>query len=195
MTRRAQPAGRRGAGRLVVQRVSQRFRRHFWRREDANASIEFVILVPVMLMILFASVEAGMVTARQTMLERGMEITMRALRLGRIQPVTLETLRDSICGNAVIVPGCRDNLLVELRRIDPQSVVLPAGNAPCVNRAEQTTPAVNLTPGVEHDMILVRACLIYDPLFPTSGYGLGLPLDESGGFRMSVASAYVNEPR
>lgn len=169
--------------------------RRFWRREDANASIEFVILVPLMLMILFASVEAGVVTARQTMLERGMETTMRALRLDRMQPVTLDALRDSICRNAVIIPACRANLLVELRRLDPQAVSLPAGNTPCVNRAEQTTPAVSLTPGVEHDMILVRACLIYDPLFPTSGYGLGLPLDASGGFRMTVASAYVNEPR
>ena len=171
------------------------FWHRFWRREDANASIEFVILVPVMLMILFASVEAGFLTARQTMLERGMETTMRALRLGRIQPVTLEALRDSICREAVIVPGCRDNLLIELRRLDPQAINLPTGDTPCVNRAEQTTPAVSLTPGVEHDMILVRACLIYDPLFPTSGYGLGLPLDASGGFRMTAASAYVNEPR
>jgi len=169
--------------------------RGFWRRDEGTATVEFAILVPAFLMILFAGVEAGVMTARQTMLERGMETTMRALRLGRLNPVTLETLRESVCRNSAVLHGCRDNLLIELRRLNPQNIVLPSGNAPCVNRAEQTVPAVSLSPGVEHDLMLVRICIIIDPMFPTSGYGLGLPLDASGGFRMVTASVYVNEPR
>ncbi|HHX90313.1 MAG TPA: pilus assembly protein, partial [Paracoccus sp.] len=54
---------------------------------------------------------------------------------------------------------------------------------------------VTLTPGVEHDLVLVRVCLIVDPVLPTSGWGLGLRPDESGGFRMVTSSVYVNEPR
>ncbi|MCC5969989.1 MAG: pilus assembly protein [Pararhodobacter sp.] len=171
------------------------FLRRFFRRETGSATIEFAIFVPVVMMILFAGIEAGIITARQAMLERGMESTMRALRLGRIQPVTLDSLRENVCNNSVMLTNCRENLLIELRRLDPNNVALPAGNAPCVNRSEETVPAVSLTPGVEHDLMLVRLCLIVDPLFPTSGHGLGLPLDESGGFRMTAASVYVNEPR
>ncbi len=167
----------------------------FWRREDGTATIEFALLVPVFLSVLIAGVEVGVLTARQTMLERGMEQTMRALRLGRVQPVTLDTLRESVCRNTVIIRDCQANLLVELRRLQPQNIALPSGSAPCINRDEETQPAVTLTPGVEHDLMLVRICLIVDPIFPTSGLGLGLSRDASGGFRMVTSSVYVNEPR
>lgn len=170
-------------------------RARFWRRDDGTATIEFALLVPVFLSVLIAGVEVGVLTARQTMLERGMEQTMRALRLGRLQPVSLATLRESVCRNTAIIRDCQANLLVELRRLEPQNIALPAGNAPCINRDEDTQPAVVLTPGVEHDLVLVRICLIVDPIFPTSGFGLGLPRDASGGFRMATSSAYVNEPR
>jgi hypothetical protein len=170
-------------------------RLRFWQRDEGSTTVEFVILVPVFLSILLAGVEAGVLSARQTMMERGMEQTMRALRLGRLQPVSPETLRESICRDTVIIRNCEASLLVELRRLNPQNIVLPAGNAPCVNRAENTVPAVVLTPGVEHDLVLVRICLIVDPVFPTSGLGLGLPRDASGGFGLVTSSVYVNEPR
>lgn len=170
-------------------------RARFWRREDGTATIEFALLVPVFLAVLVAGVEVGVLSARQTMMERGMEQTMRALRLGRLQPVNLATLRESVCRGTAIIRDCQASLLIELRRLEPQNITLPAGNAPCINREEETQPAVTLTPGVEHDLILVRVCLIVDPVFPTSGLGIGLPRDASGGFRMVTSSVYVNEPR
>lgn len=169
--------------------------RRFWRREDGTATIEFALLVPVFLSVLISGVEVGVLTARQTMMERGMEQTMRALRLGHLMPVNLDTLRERICRDTVIVRNCEANLLVELRRMEPENITLPTGNAPCINRDEETQPAVTLTPGVEHDLVLVRVCLIVDPVLPTSGWGLGLRPDESGGFRMVTSSVYVNEPR
>ncbi|KPQ07059.1 MAG: TadE-like protein [Rhodobacteraceae bacterium HLUCCA12] len=169
--------------------------RRFLRQQRGSATIEFAMFVPVFLLILFAGVETGVMTARQTMLERGMETAMRALRLGQLQPVTLDTLRESVCSDIILLPDCEQSLLIELRRLDPENVALPAGNAPCVNRSEETQPAITLTPGVEHDLVLVRVCAIIDPLFPSTGPSLGLPLDDSGGFRMTTASVYVNEPR
>jgi len=181
-----------------MSRAMQTLRRlapRFWRRQDGTATIEFALLVPVFLSVLISGVEVGVLTARQTMMERGMEQTMRALRLGHLMPVTLDTLRERICRDTVIVRNCEANLLVELRRMEPANITLPTGNAPCINRDEETQPAVTLTPGVEHDLVLVRVCLIVDPVLPTSGWGLGLRPDESGGFRMVTSSVYVNEPR
>lgn len=166
-----------------------------WRRDEGNATIEFAVLVPLALTILLAGVEAGMIMARHTMLERGLDVTMRALRLGQLTPITQERLRETICRASVIVPNCEANLLIELRRMGSASFTLPPLDAPCIERAEAITPAVELTPGAEHDLMLVRVCLLYDPLFPTTGWGLGLPVDASGSFRMAAASIYVNEPR
>lgn len=172
-----------------------RLLRRAWRRQEGASTVEFAILVPLFMALFLAGVEAGIVMTRHAMLERGLDLAMRQLRLGRVAPVNTDTLRSAVCSQTVMIPNCQTDLLVELRRLPNQNPVLPADTAPCVNRAEQTVPAVQLTPGVEHDLILVRVCLIYDPLFPTSGWGLGLPVDASGGFRMAAASAYVNEPR
>ena len=43
--------------------------------------------------------------------------------------------------------------------------------------------------------MLVRACAVFDPYFPTSAWGLQLPLDASGGYQLVAMSAFVNEPR
>ena len=172
-----------------------RLLRRAWCRDEGSSTVEFAIVVPLFLALFLAGVEAGIVMTRHAMLERGLDLAMRQLRLGRVTPVNVETLRAAVCSQTVMIPDCQGNLLVELRRLPNQNPVLPADTAPCVNRAEETIPAVQLTPGVEHDLMLVRVCLIYDPLFPTSGWGLGLPVDASGGFRMTAASAYVNEPR
>lgn len=169
--------------------------RRLWRREHGNATVEFVVLVPLALSILLAGIESGMIMARHTMLERGLDVTMRALRLGQMTPITQDRLREAVCRASIVVPNCEANLLIELRRLGGTSFTLPSMDAPCVERAEEITPAVELTPGAEHDLMLVRVCLIYDPLFPTTGWGLGLPVDASGGFRMAAASIYVNEPR
>ena len=42
--------------------------------------------------------------------------------------------------------------------------------------------------------MLVRACAIFDPIFPITGMGLNLPLDASGAYQLAASSAFVNEP-
>lgn len=172
-------------------------RRLTWRcaREDGAATIEFVILFPIVFSLFLAGVEAGVVLTRHVMLERGLDIAMRALRLGQVMPVTLDALRERICRETMVIPNCRENLMIELRRLEAPGMSLPTQAASCVNRESETQPAVNLNPGAEHDLMLVRVCLLYDPMFPSTGWGLALtPEEGSGAFQISAASAYVNEP-
>jgi hypothetical protein len=44
-------------------------------------------------------------------------------------------------------------------------------------------------------MMLIRACTVFDPIFPGTGIGQQLPRDASGeGYLIVSRSAFVNEP-
>jgi hypothetical protein len=64
-----------------------------------------------------------------------------------------------------------------------------------VDRATQIEPAVTFIPGGENELVLIRVCAVFDPIFPTTGLGLDLPLDPSGGYQLLAMSTFVNEPR
>lgn len=166
-----------------------------WRNEDGTATVEFTIAFALFVMVLMIGVEAGVMLSRQAMLERGLDIAMRDLRLGSWVQPTHEQLRDRICENTAIVPACRDNLLLELAPINTDSWALPAQPPACVDREEDMAPVTTFIEGAGNQLMLVRACFVIDPIFPTTRLGLQLPLDASGGFQMIAVSSFVNEPR
>ncbi|WP_322892771.1 MULTISPECIES: TadE/TadG family type IV pilus assembly protein [unclassified Yoonia] len=172
-----------------------RFLRQFCRDESGTSTIEFVIIAPVFFMFLFMGVELGMVMTRQAMLDRAVDISIRALRLGNIQDPTLAKLRRSICASTSIIQDCEQNLLLELRRVSTTTWDFPTAPPACIDRTEEIAPVTQITGGGSHDLMILRACLIIDPIFPTSQLGLRLPLDASGGYQMFATSAFVNEPR
>ena len=176
-----------------------RSQRHFIRRflcdESGTSTIEFVIIAPVFFMFLFMGVELGLTMTRQVMLDRAVDISVRTLRLGQMQDPTIGKLRSSICANTSVIRDCETNLLLELRRVSTTTWNYPRDIPACVNRAEDIQPITNVTGGAGNDLMILRACLIIDPLFPTSRLGLQLPLDATGGYQMFATSSFVNEPR
>ncbi len=169
--------------------------RKAWRREDGTATMEFVIVFPVVVMTLLVGVEAGVMMTRQAMLERALDIAMRDLRLGSMVNPTHDQFKDRLCSNTAGINHCRDNLLLELTPISTDDWALPANPPTCVDRDEEIAPVTEFVAGAGNQLMLVRACFVVDPLFPTTGWGLQLPLDASGGFQMVSASTFVNEPR
>ena len=165
------------------------------RKSDAgNATVEFVVVFPVIMMIFFQSFEAGWLMVRYTMLDRSLDITVRDLRLGHFVNPTADTLRTNICSLALGIQDCQNALMVELVPVDTTSWNLPSPNATCVNRGATIQPVTTVTQGTGDEMMIIRACAIVDPLFPGTGLGLDLPKDASGGFALVATSAFVNEP-
>lgn len=169
--------------------------RRFWRGEHGTSTVEFVIIAPVFFMFLFMGVELGLMMTRQAMLDRAVDISVRNLRLGRIEDPTVNKLRRDICARTSLIKDCEKNLLLELRRVDTNLWNFPTTVPACINRTEEIVPVTQVSGGGSNDLMMLRACLIIDPIFPTSRLGLGLPLDDSGGFQMITTSAFVNEPR
>ena len=171
-----------------------RLLRRFLRRQDGTATVEFVILFPAFMILMVSGFEAGMLMTRQMMLERGLDLTMRELRLGGIDDPTAEKVKDEVCKNARIIPNCRNVVMLELSPVDKTSWNIPIDGNHCVDRTQDIQPAVTFNPGKPDELLVVRVCAVFNPMFPATGLGAHLPKDASGGYRLMATSAFVNEP-
>ena len=168
--------------------------RRLWRREDGAATVEFVIIFPVFLSLFVASFELGLYMTRQVMLDRAVDISVRALRLGQFDDPTPQDIRDSICARAgLVVANCDNRMLIEMTRVPTTTwQTLPTG-ATCVNRDEEVEPVVEFNGGQPNDMMLIRVCALLEPVFFTTH--LGLKMQTYGEFyALTSTSAFVNEP-
>jgi hypothetical protein len=164
--------------------------------EDGSITVDFVIIAPVFLTILFASFEAGYANMRQVMLERALDITVRDLRVGALgnQPPH-NVVRNRFCELATLMPDCQTDLMLEMQVIN-RATWTGFANAPtCVNRLVNIQPALAFNQGGANELVTVRACAVFDAFFPTTKWGLQLQLDASGGYQLAAMSAFVNEPR
>lgn len=167
----------------------------FRRDESGSATIEFALLLPLMVTIFLSSFELGMLAARNAMLDRGLDVAVRELRLGMLTPLTEENLRDRVCEAAVIVPDCEAHLRLEMLPLDPRNLSLIPAQADCIDIGNPDAPLRNFVPGVNNQLVMIRACVLIDPLSPVTG--LGKILSEAradGAYALTSTAAYVVEP-
>ncbi len=105
-----------------------RMLRRLWRglrAEDGTATIEFVILFPIFMVMSVTGVEMGVLSLRQVMLERAIDLTVRKLRVGAIAEPDFQTVKASICANSLMIPDCMTALHLELTPISTASWSVP----------------------------------------------------------------------
>lgn len=176
-----------------IKRAMRRFR-SVWTRENGNATIEFAIIFPLLVTLLLSSVEIGILTIRQVMLERAVDLTVRDLRLGNIDEPTQGKLRDLICARSSVVSDCSDSLLVELQAVSTTTWATLSSDTTCKNKNLTIDPVVTLDTGSSHEMVLIRVCAVFDPVFPSTTLGVNMVNDDVGGYALVSSSAFVNEP-
>jgi len=175
----------------MFRKLSSKLRR-LRRDKSGAASVEFVLVAPVYLAIMFSMFEAGWLMTQSMMLERALDITVRDLRLGVQTDVSHDNFKTIICDNASIIKDCEANVLLEMVPINSAADV-PTTTI-CRDRSSNVDPVVSFSTGARSEIMYLRACVVIDPLIPGMGLGLHLPLDETGGFALVSYSAFVNEP-
>lgn len=169
------------------------------RDEGGTATIEFVILFPLFVLIMLNSIEASIMMTRGTMLDRGLDLAVRELRLNTGSAPSYDAFRESVCANAGLLTGnCLDTLQVELRRVDPATWSALDADARCVSRSDEIVPLVDVDPSHyaaagSSRLMMIRACLVAEPIVPNVGLMALLPWDEAG-YRLVSVSAFVQEP-
>ena len=181
-----------------MRRLLGKYCRRFRKEEDGNASVEFFIVFPTFIMLMLMSIELGFITMRHTLLERGLDIAVRQIRLGTGEPSSHAEIKTVICDSAAFILNCESQLRLEMKPLD-----LRAGPAEldgpilCTENAEPVDPAVikkDFEFGGVNELMVLRACYRYDPIFPEDMLGQALVKDAHGQAAIVSMTAFVQEP-
>jgi TadE-like protein len=165
------------------------------RREDGVASFEFVLVFPPMVFIFVMAFEGGMLMLRNIMLERSVDVVMHDLKMNSIPNPTFDDLKVRICAESVIIGDCMNVLTLNLQPVSLETWDVPTTPLPCRDRSQPIQPSKSWDPLVPDELMIVRACAVFDPLFPTTGIGLKLPKGPDGkGYALTSTAVFVNEP-
>lgn len=175
-------------------RRRKHFLRRFRREESGTASVEFMILVPFLIGFITFSIELGAVTLRAAMLERGLDIAVREIRLGTGTAPQHDAIKQIICDNALVITNCAEKLRLEMVPTDLRNFAALDPTPDCTDEEQPTLPVRNFIPGGQNQLMLLRACVKYEPIFPEAMLGSALAKDSSGEVALITMSAFVQEP-
>lgn len=169
------------------------FLRRFRRREDGNATVEFVLVFPVIMGVLLAGIEMAFMTLNQSLLERGVDLVVRDLRLGTGTAPQHDELKLKICEAAAFIRDCDTNLKLEMIRQDPYAGISIDADADCTDLSEEVRPVRNFENGQSNELMVLRACAKVNPIFPTATLGRTVANSE-GQYALTAMSVFVQEP-
>lgn len=166
----------------------------FFRRQEGSSTIEFVLILPAFILIFLSTFETGMLMTRHVMLDRALDIAVRQVRLGTLGEVSHANLVETICDNIVIMDDCTSELRLEMEQLNPRAMVLAGDEPECINREDRSEPITGFTPGGRNELMILRACALFDPILPTTGIGSSLPRKSGGAYALLATSSYSVEP-
>lgn len=168
--------------------------RGFARKEDGAVTFDFIFVFPVAFMMFIMAYEVGMLSTRHVMLERGLDRTVREVRIGRILSPTHDMLKDRICEYASIIPDCSNNLRLEMLTNNPRAWTPLSKSVACVDREENAPPVITFNPALNNELMILRACALFDPMVPLGVIGQTIPKESGDAYGLVATSSYVMEP-
>lgn len=171
-----------------------KFLRRFGRDEDGQMVVEFALAVPLVFTLFLTSVEMGIYAMRQNFLDRGLDMAVRNVRLNTGANYTQADIKTMVCDFSGFLPDCDSALKLEMNPVNPRAFNGFAGAADCIDTSLPVTPSRSFVNGIDHELMLLRACYMFDPVFPTTGLGYSFTKDGSGRVKMVSLSGFVQEP-
>lgn len=198
----------------ILAKLGQQFSRFRSDDEGGVSTLEFVILAPVLFFMFFATFEAGWLMVRQVMLDRGVDMAMREVRLNIVPGITKKELRENICEEALGITNCTDNLRIEmlsLEKADEDYPVRADGrnwphtDVTCQEKGELIDPIVDAESFGSNEadvLMVVVVCVMVDPMVPGLGglvpgiASINATLEDkkANGYKMTSFAAYKAEP-
>lgn len=175
--------------------------RRFLKDETGTATIEFLFVFPIIFTIFTASFESSMYMARYAMLDRGVDIVVRQIRLGAFANMTHQLLKQKICESGLMIDSkttCMNRLRIWMQPVNTADFNMAAPPKTCVEKASEVNttepPANEFAYGTDNDIMLLRICFKEWPMFPTTAVSVKMPPEPDGSVAMIVTSVFVNEP-
>jgi Flp pilus assembly protein TadG len=181
----------------MIHRILDRVRK-FTADETGIVTVEFLIVFPIFFGFFLMTYEMGVISVRNVMLERGVDMAVREVRIGAMATPTSALLKESICEYAQILPDCENQIELEMLVRDVNAWVDIPTDVACIDRSVTTQAAVSFSNLGDNKLVFLRACIRVDPMLPTTGIGKAIvdsADDAAGGSYALIASAaFVVEP-
>ena len=178
----------------MIRNLIQSLRR-FRREENGQMVVEFALAVPLVFTLFLTSVELGIYSLRQVFLDRGLDLTVRNIRLGTGVQYSHADLKGQICAYAGNLPDCDTALRLSMKPVDIRTFNGIGSTSDCVDLSQPIEPPTVYSLGLDNEMMLVRACYMFKPVFPSTGLGYSFTKDGPGRSKMVSIAAFVQEPR
>lgn len=162
------------------------------------AAVEFAIVAPVFLMLMFSLFEVGWYYYANSIVDASVADAGRLVRTGQVQRIgnddaKFDFMYDKICDILKTFGSCDTRLTLEVQTYNTFAE-LAADNAPatCADAPPDQREAIPFSPGGELEIVRVRICFIYTTLNPA----IGINLSESGTNKRRLISTMIfrNEP-
>ncbi|MFQ5563913.1 MAG: TadE/TadG family type IV pilus assembly protein, partial [Parvularculaceae bacterium] len=152
----------------------------FPRNKRGSSAVEFAIVAPVFLMLMFSTFEVGWFYFVNATLDSATANASRFVRTGQAQSGSMnkQDFFDLVCPSLDLFGDCMTHLTVEVAKFNTFAD-LAADTTPPVCRGDDPDAINNLAyePGADNEIIRMRLCLIYNTLNPT----IGINLADNGG--------------
>ena len=168
----------------------------FWKNREGVTAVEFAMIAPVFMSLLFSVFEMGVLMTKVTLLDLAAAEASKQIYIGAAASgtVTPEDLEETICETVSLIDkNCAGNLLLEMTPITDFSS-LPNSKAKCVDKSTRVKPLVTVNPGVSDGIVYMRICLTTEIVVPGLGLGFDLVKTETGKTQIVTDIAFSNEP-
>lgn len=168
----------------------------FGRDERGVTLVEFALLSPIFVPLIFSVFETSVVYTKIAMVNHAVSTVSKDIYIGTASSGTLtyDVLEQNICDNMVMSgDDCTSNLVLELTEI-ASLADLPDTDAVCEYTDIDIKPAVSYDPGGSSSIVFMRVCFVTDIFTPGIGFGLRLPKTDGDKFALVSSAAFVNEP-
>lgn len=177
----------------MIQSIKQKFT-NFLRKEDGAIAVPFALAFPFFVGFMLAGIEIGISTMRHVALERSMDEAVRYIRLHTGAEPTHTDIKEMICSRG-IVDNCQDNLQLEMVTRDLRAWVDLPETFSCLDNGFVVNQMSDLSFGEDNEMVVMRACVRYQPIFKGFTMLTPLALDDDGDAYLKNTTAFVQEPR
>lgn len=179
----------------MITRLKKRLARFRTEECGSTYTLEFAVMFPLILGTFAFGVELTSHSHRQFQLDHGLDVTTRAIRLNTSTQFSHDDLKAGICAASGGLADCEDRLRLEMTPVNPRNFAGLPSMPDCTNAPQPVTPVRGWSLGQQHELMLLRACYKYDPVFGSFGLGASLGTDDAGRGTMVSMSAFVQEPR
>ena len=154
------------------------------------AAVEFAMVAPIFLALLFSIFEAGYFFFVSSAVDQAAARAGRLIRTGQEQasssPITKADFFNEICDVVKHFGSCNDRLTVEVEAFNDFAGLAASLSQPtCTSAGSAAVDAIPYNPGAERQIVRVRICYLHKTINP----GIGLDLEQSpDGSRELIAT-------